>query len=425
MRSACRRPLFSLALSGCVPLLAQDLPRGAESVQQPPTRFHEHQPAGGGLFDRSHLTGDWFGGRSWLERHGLQLEAFTTTDASLLLHGGVDRHGTALRTLLDVTLTVDTEAWCGWRGGTLFADFQLQRGDDGSDDTGDLQRYSNIDEQDRTQLAKLWLEQQLIDGGLRLRLGKSDTNADFDVIEHGANFLHASFGHSPTLLAMPTYPDPSFGAALLATPGGGVYANLGVYDGATQAGVATGPRGPRTLFGAPSDLYLIGEVGLGWGEAAPGAGAGRAGVGIWHHTGDFDRHDGGVDRGTTGAYGLLDQQLLQFAGGGVLGGFLMYGWADPDLSPFEHHLGGGLQWSAPFAQRPDDAVGLGCSWASFSDRPAAGMRGSGELAIELYYQLRLLPWLTLQPDLQWIDRPGGRDDVDDALVLTLRTSVVF
>ena len=405
----------------------QDVPSGVEAVQQPGSRHHEHGAAGGGWSEWHHATGDWGGLRSRLLELGFIPELFATTDASLLASGGVDPGGTALRTLMDATLSVDGGRLLGWGGATFHLDFQVQRGQDGSLDTGDLQRYSNIDEVERTQLARLWFEQTFAGEAVRLRLGKTDVNADFDYVEHGYRFLHASFGHSPTLLAMPTYPDPSYGAALLTEPGGGCYANLGVYDGATKAGIATGPRGPRTLFAAPSDLYLIGEGGWRWGRGEGGM-HGRLAFGAWWHTGRFERFDGGSDDGTTGYYAVAEQQLTHGRVGGDavhggLGAFLMYGWADPQLSPLEHHVGGGLEWTGPLASRPDDALGLGANWASFSD--AAGLHGDGELAVELFYQWQVTPWFSLQPDVQWIHSPGGLADVDDALVLTLRTSITF
>src|SRR5204862_431765 len=111
-----------------------------------------------------------------------------------------------------------------------------------------------------------------------------DANADIAYVEYGLRFVSSSFGHSPTILGMPSYPDPSYGASLFLRPGEGWYAGAGVYDGAAQAGVRTGQSGPGTLFGSPSDLFLIGEAGRKWdGEVLPG----RAGIGAWRHTGDF------------------------------------------------------------------------------------------------------------------------------------------
>lgn len=43
--------------------------------------------------------------------------------------------------------------------------------------------------------------------------------------------------------------------------------------------------------------------------------------------------------------------------------------------------------------------------------------------VELTYSDRIAPFLTLQPDVQYVRRPGGLRDVDDALVLGLRAIV--
>lgn len=429
----------ALALvSGWLP--AQDPPAvqepetGREVRSLEPSRNRPGAPrgqiAGDGwpILDWRHATGGWGGLRDWLNEHGVDLEVFLITDGSVVASGGVHSGGAALRSLLDATVAIDGGRLLGWHGARFFADFQVQRGTNGSTDVGDLQGFSNIDSDDRSQLALLWYEQDLFDGMLRVKVGKANANTDFAYVEHGLGFINSSFGYSPTILSFPTYPDPAFGAAALVRFGGGLYAGAGVYDGAVQQGFKTGQRGPGTLFGDPPDLFLIGEVGRRW-KGEEGAGPGRIGLGAFRHTGRFARYDGGTEHGTWGVYLVLDQVLWRPADAGEsyrgLGGFLQYGWADPDVSPIEHHLGLGVTWTGPLALRPDDAVGLGLTWVSFSDAPGTGRRGSGELAVELFYTLQIAPWLRIKPDLQFIHNPGGLPGVDDALVLSLRTAITF
>lgn len=425
----------ALLMPGLAPLAAQEQEpeTGREVRAQEPGRapgVPREQIAGGGwpILEWRKATGDWGGARSWLNERGIDPEVFLTTDASVVAAGGADTGGTALRALLDATVTVDGEPLLGLPGATFFVDFQVQRGTDGSTDTGDLQAFSNIDGPERHQLAKIWYEQVLLDRALRVKVGKIDANSDFAYVEHGFRFLNSSFGFSPTILAFPTYPDPAFGALAFVRPGGGVYAGAGVFDGATQAGIATGPRGPRTLFGDPSDLFTVAEAGLRWSGGAERL-RGRVGVGFWRHDGDFARFDGGTENGTAGFYLVADQKLWRpaaaTAGPRGLGASLQYGQADPMVSPFEHHVGVGLEWTGPSASRPDDACGLGLSWGGFSDAAGAGLRGDGELAVELFYTLQVTPWLRLKPDVQWIHDPAGVAGADDALVLTLRTAITF
>ena len=436
--SSLRPTLLALAIASLAGLAtaqtphAQEPETGRENRAQDPGRrppgVPREQIAGGRwpILDWQQATGDWGGFRAWLNERGVDPEVFLTSDASWVASGGADRGGTALRALFDATVTIDGGKLLGVEGARLFADFQVQGGSDGTVDVGDLQGYSNIDGPHRVQLAKVWYEQVLLDRALRFKIGKVDANTDFAYVEHGFRFLNSSFGFSPTVLGFPTYPDPAFGALAFVRPGGGVYLGAGVFDGATQAGVATGPRGPRTLFDDPAGLFAIGEAGLRWrgGERAL---RGRVGAGVWRHTGRFGRFDGGTDGDADGFYLVADQKLWRPEPEGErgLGCSFQYGWADPMVSPIEHHVGVGLEWAGPSERRPDDACGVGVTWGAFSDEPAAGLRGAGELTVELFYSLPLTPWLRLKPDVQYIHAPGGTAGLDDALVFTLRSSITL
>ncbi|MFN3166257.1 MAG: carbohydrate porin [Phycisphaeraceae bacterium] len=359
---------------------------------------------------------------------GIAVDATLTVDVSRNLSGGRSGAGT-FRHLFDLSIGLDLGPLVGVEGGSLLASFQTQEGQDGSAETGDLQAYSNIDADDFTALYELWYQQTLFDGVARIKVGKMDANADFAFVEHGGGFIHSSPGFSPTLFVLPTYPDPAFGAIGFVGEGGGLYAGAGVFDGALQEGVPTGTRGPKTLFGGPADLFVIGEVGYAWGgvEAAD-ASPGRVAVGSWHHTGDFPRFDGGARSRATGAFLVFDQTLYREnpgAGDGQgLGAFFQYGWADPQLSLIEHHVGAGVQWVGALPGRDADTAGVMVSWAGLSDAPGAGLTDEAEAAVELFYELRLGEHLSLKPDLQYIANPGGAG-LEDAWVATLRVELVF
>ena len=416
----------------CLALLAPAAPQQDPDEQDPAPRTGratrgDVTPATPELQINSHLTGDWGGWHDWLEKRGVEPTLALVTDASVIARGGVNRGATGLRSLLDFECSFYSEPLLGWPDGRLYFDLQVQRGSDGSRDTGDFQVYSNIDGPNRIQLAQIFAEQSFGDGALRLKLGKSDANSDFAYVEHGLRHIHSSFGFAPTVLAFPTYPDPAFGGAVFVEPGGALHFAAGVYDGATQAGIATGHRGPRTVLGSPSDLFAVGEVGLHWrrGESLPG----HFGLGAWRHTGSFARSSGGLDDGTTGYYLVGDQMLWQPENdpdtNRGIGAFLQYGYADPEVSIVEHYFGCGATWTGPLAARPLDACGVGIAMALWRDRPSEDLAGAGEVAVELFYSLQLTPWLHLKPDVQYIRNPGGQPGVSDAWVATLRMSVEF
>jgi carbohydrate-selective porin OprB len=328
----------------------------------------------------------------------------------------------AFRHLLDLGFSFDPEPLVGWSGASLFVNFQNQAGDDGSLQTGDLQVYSNIDADGRTQLAELFVEQALWSGGPRLKVGKMDANTDFATVDRATDFLNSSFGYSPTILGFPTYPDPAVGAALFAPLPLGLEVRAGVFDGALQEGVQTGNRGPSTLFGEPADLFLIGELQSRW--LLCGHLRGKVTAGVWRHTGRFARFDGGSERGTDGPYLVVQQKLWREApdpdSTQGLGAFFQWGKADPAVTTFQRHVGGGLLWEGLLPTRDLDRTGLGATWVRASRRAGSGLDRRGELAVELFHQIHVTDWLHVIVDLQYLRVPGAVRQNPDAWVGTLR-----
>ena len=277
--------------------------------QRPEPATEENSDLGKPFWEWNHITDDWGGWRPKLDDAGIVIDADLTLDYSRNLRGG-NGHGESLRHLFNFNLTLDTERMGLWSGGTAFFNFQNHNGPQGSEETGDIQGISGIDADGRTQLAELWYEHSFLDGALRIKLGKIDANSEFAFVEHGGEFLNASFGVSPTLMGLPTYPDPAGGIVVFIQPCELLYVGLGLFDGAAQEGITTGSRGIKTFLGDPSDLFLIGEVGLTWSIGEEPL-AGRAAIGFWRHTGTFDRLAGGTESGTQGVYLIIDQQLCR------------------------------------------------------------------------------------------------------------------
>lgn len=386
------------------------------------TRRHEQSAEEAGV--PAELTSWLFAGvRDWraaLADAGYSLEAFLTADASAHVSGGADPGSKAYRGLFDAIVTVDTGRAFGLEGGKLVVGVQALGGGNGSADVGVLQNYSNIDAaDDRVQLTRVWYQHEWREGRTRLRLGKLDANAQFAGVAGAARFLHSSMGFSPTVLGLPTYPDPAFGVVAVQELGPGLNVRVGVFDGAGQEGVKTGQDGPGTVFGEPADLFLIGQAGWTWARHSPHAG--RLAFGAWEHSGDFTRFDGGSDDGTSGLYALFEQGVNVH--GRELEAFLQLGEADEDVAAITRHVGLGLSASGVFLPERDDALGAGVSWAKLSDAPGTPFSEDAETAIEVFYGLKLLPGVRLKPDLQYISDPGGDASVSDAWIFTLRMTV--
>lgn len=382
-------------------------------------RAQEEAPEG--FLSQGTLSGDWGGLRTRLAERGISLEGALITHTSRALEGGLEERDVT-RYLFDLALTFDLATLAGLEGATLGFDLYKTDGHNGGDDVGALQGISNVDSIDRSQISEVWYEQLLFGETLRLKLGKVDANSEFAYADFGGEFTNPSAGISPTIGGAPTYPDPATSVNLFYAHASGWSLGLGVYDGATLTGDFTGPRGPSTFFGEPSDLFLIGELGARW-TLGDDQRAGRVGLGAWRHTGDFDEFTGGVADGTGGFYLVLDQELWrahpdQADDTRGWGGYLMLGQADDAVSEIETHVGLGLVRSGALESCPDDVYGLGCNWVGLSE--GAGFTADEELNVELFYKHQLFGWCSLKPDLQYILHPGGDEDADDAWVAALR-----
>jgi porin len=363
----------------------------------------------------SRATGDWAGLRTRLEDRGVSLAGSYVHDWSAPLSGGLSRHGAA-RGLLDVNLTLETEPLIGLPGGQFFAQFLHHHGRDGSLDVGDLQAFSNIDADPFSKTYELWYQQELFDGKLRVKVGQVDANTEFAYVDAGGDLIHSSAGFTPTLWGFPTYTDPELSVNMFIHPTERLYFGAAVYGSTLDDGLDTGHP------------FWIGEAGVTW-ETLGQLGAGRFAAGLWHHSGDVDRLDGGLEQGTTGFYLLAEQRVWSEnpdAADDLQGvdGFLQFGASDGAVNEFERHVGGGLRWIGPVPSRDADTLNLGANWVGLSDDPSAGFTAD-EWSVELNYVFQLTPFFRLAPDLQWIGNPGGDATADLAFVATLRAALDF
>ncbi len=402
-----------------------------------PKRIPSEWFGGDPWWNWSRATGHWGGVRSDLEYAGVNLEASYIVEWGHVIDGGVAA-ANSNRHLRDINLTLDLDKLWGIPQATLFIDALSTNGDSISNDAGDFQGLSNIEiDPDIHTIAELWYEQWMMDGLLRVKIGKVEANREFDFVESASEFINKSAGFSPTIFPLPSYPDPAMSVNLFLYPTDHSSIGLGVYDGATTVdGLATGRRGPASFFSSnrSDDYFFIGEYGMSWDDLFE-RGPGRFAVGVWNHTGDHPRFDGGTKSGTEGYYALAEQQIWAPDEDSERGlwGFAQYGFADAQVSAANHHLAGGVFLRGTFADREQDTAGLYVSQAIMSSATGSGFT-ENETAVELYYRVEVTPFFSLKPDLQFIMNPGGVTGVDngfngrsgvDALVFTLRAELTF
>ncbi len=358
----------------------------------------------------SMATGGWNGLRSRLEAKGLSFSADLIQDFSANLSGG-SRRGGVERSLFNAGLSADLDSILGLKGGSAFAGFHAHRGGNGSDLTGDIQAFSNIDAPHFARMGEVWYQQLLAGDRVRVKLGGVDANSEFAVVEPAGFFLNASGGFSPTILGMPTYPTAPLSANLFVTPVSWLTAGVGVYRG------VFGDR--PTSSDKCRSPFLIGELASDWSLGKNGNG--RVLAGYWRNTGYAPDVAGDWRFKPSGWYAAVTQRISGAAASEEtqthgLTLFGKFGRGPEGVGDFNQHLMAGAVVEAPFSLS-GHAVG-----AMVSQVDLAGTLRH-ETAVEAFYQLPVAGFLTLRPDLQYVVSPSGQ--MANAFAGTLRLEVTF
>ena len=331
-----------------------------------------------------------------LANHSFSPYLALIADISQVLAGGVQRKDSH-RMLLDIGAEYQHQQHL------LFVNYQLQRGPNGSDNVGDIQAYSNIDEDNFNRIYQFYYQYQGDDWFARV--GQTDANAEFAVAEPAANFINSSMGFSPTIMAFPTYPLPaqSISAGITVTDrldlSAGLFASRRHDDFAEQFYVAE----LRYALSATHQLKF----------------------GLWHDTNTYQHlEDTSKTSGSTGYYLIVQgqQHSINWLDSQQLSWYTQLGKADADVSEIEWHIGSGFELQHPFAQ-PQHALGLGISYVRLSQYIDSD--SGHETALESYYLWPLSENLALKPDLQYILSPSGSEQLDNAWVFTLRLEINF
>jgi porin len=425
-----------------------------------------------GLWQREKLTGEWGGTRSALASHGIEVGIAYIGETMSILRGGLKR-GTTYEGRADGQIDTDLETLIGWTGGkTHVRAFHIHKSQhNAADFVGSIADPSNIDATPTNRLFTAWFEQGF--GKVAsLRIGQLAADDEFLTSTTAGGLINGTFGWAAIVAANlpsggPAYP--------LATPGVRLQINLTDSLSVLGAVFSGDPAGKNcrenpqhcnksgTTFSFQGGAFWIGEAQYQVNQEKDAKELAAAyKLGVWYHTGNFnDRRFGIDDFGNVvslatgpanylvhsdnwGVYGVVDQMLWRGAQTSV-SFFARGGIAPSDRNLLSRYVDGGLGIKGPLSGRPDDILTAGVAHSKISKDAAALDRDylilngppypirNAETVYELSYIVRLAPWWTLQPDVQYIVRPGGNvadpgdasRTVGNAFVVGVRTTVTF
>ena len=372
-----------------------------------------------------YLFGDRDGKRLAQEESGYTFEATFTIDLMTNLEGGVDE-GFDAPGNLDLIAGLDTGAAGWWNHGTFHLYLLANSGGDPSARIGDFQVASNIEAVNTFKVYEAWYEHRFLEDRFSILLGLHDYNSEFYVLEYAGLFINSSFGIGAEVAQV----GPSiFATTALATrlawqPTENTYLKTVVYDGVP--GDPGDPRGTHINFDQGDGLFLGLEGALLRGGDPSTPGYYKLGLGGWYHTKEFEDFSGAMRDDNSGFY-IIGEQLL-FTEKDVsqgLGAFLQLGLTESDRNQVDLYIGAGIHYSGLLPGRDEDIVGLAFAHAGTSGNFIDANPGTeeGETVVELSCQFAVTPWLTVQPDLQYIIDPGMVNTVDDAVVFNLRLQI--
>lgn len=379
------------------------------------------------------LLGDWGGMRTYLEERGISPDVVLTMDFARNTRGGIDQHGTMLGNL-DIMFTIDTKQAGLWENGTFSIYFLGNSVTNRplTEIVGDLQTTSNIEAEETFVLYEAWYEHQFSQEAISVLVGLHDYNSEFDVLEFTGLFPNSSPGVQPTIsqVGPSIFPQTTAMAGRLRlSPSENTYIMTALYDGISGDPNHTTRTAVR--FDDGDRIF----AGLEAGQINGSAGAKdyyKIALGTWLHTARVELFDGSTNSENKGVYFIAETALYaENDNGEGLGGFVEFGLADAKVNQIGSYWSTGINYVGLLPGRNGDILGLaimtarnGSDYMDFI-KAEGGEVDHSETAIELTYRAELLPWLVVQPDLQYIINPSMDPSLDNALVAMVRTEIHF
>ncbi|KTC81516.1 Porin B precursor [Legionella brunensis] len=371
------------------------------------------------------------------DNHGIEIQGAWIGDTNSLLSGGVPaaKKWTSNSVGL-VDLTIDMQRLNGWKGGLFSAQFLQQNAQNTNGQAGVIQGYNSLPDvppYNRSELYALWYRQAFFNDNLFIRIGKTITTLDFNNVIKPVQLSRGDpnipavtsliyvpvFINPAAIGVMPGYTNSAYGITATYAPVKHWYLSYGIYDGNLANGTQTGLTGP-TFNG---NYFQVGETGGVWllGENRM---PGTIGVGLWQQTGLIQQNKL-AESSATGAYLFGSQRLWYRHPGYDISGvsaFYQYGVNNSSVLPMKQSVGAGLTTFGLIANRDSDSIGAGFSLSWLNQKMT---NRHTELMWQVYYQMKLISNIYLEPALSYIPKPGQSTDLNRTAAGTLRAIVLF
>ncbi len=403
------------------------------------------------VLPRDHFLGDWLGLLPTLEDDGITPTLTYVSDIAGNLSGGKNQ-GTAYADNIGLNLLFDLKKIAGIEGGSFLLSMSQRDGSSLSlrhvgNDFAIQQDYGG----ESFKIISVAYQQKLMDDHIELRIGRLSAGDDFLVSKYDYLFMQNAFDGNPVGIffnapGMSAYPAGTWGTLLKLLPARRTYIMGGIYNGDATIradkyyGVNLSFRGP---------VFAIGEMGYRC-NGLPGDSPylGDYKLGGWYDDNLFTEYPAEARaqpaverRGNWGIYGLFDQVVFPYGelysnrGLGIFGSVLVS--PDQTVSELPYFFTAGIAARGLCSARPTDMAAFGAVWGQFSgDLHSAEVREDAlgqpvaaqghEAVLEWLYRFNFnRRSMFIQPDIQFVMRPGGTQTIRNALVIGAQIGINF
>jgi porin len=366
-------------------------------------------------------------------------------------------------------LSIDLQKAVGWEGASFKSSWLWLYGSNLSTKyIGNALTASSVAGTPAFRADELWLQQNFLHDAISLRAGLLALDTEFMSSDTASMFVNSTFGVDFFTMNMPNggpaYPMAMPGVRLAVQPSSW----LTLRTAFTQANPFTQQQNLHGFdwnFGPVGGLLAINEAVATWNKDPQSKGLpGTAKAGFWFQNAQEPLIAGRTPSAyTSGFYGIIDQQLYVVpdkpaasspsasssgkncvdpgkdpqpaaptcsCSGKGLSSFIRLNFTPQSGNQTSFYSDAGLAYTGLIPGRDADKLGVAFGYAKASSQvvsaaAASGQPASFEAVAEFSYAIQLSQAISLQPDLQYILRPGGTQQYGNALVVGARAVVNF
>lgn len=381
------------------------------------------------------LTGDWGGARAELADKGVEAFAYYNAIVASNVSGGIRKETNYAHDIF-AGVKLDLDKLLGWKN-TVFTVTGINRqGSDITPSVGSQYSVMQLVGGQTTFLYNATLEKTFNDGDLSVKFGRMTATDDFvgsPLYSYSLN--NAVDGQIRAVLfdgVMTSYPFAVWGGRVKAKVSDDSFAQVGVFQISPDMWDAS-KRGLDMSISSDDGVSVF--LQYDWNPVIDGRPA-HFFVGM-NNTFFMDLpqfNTGSVAEKFTRFYAHGDYQVYREPGtadeGLTLFATLAYTAQDKvAIIPLQSSVGAHYKGLLP--GRPDDRTVAFVTHGGFSDAYSDQLVAGGgsavdhEMVFELGHRVQLTKYAYVQPDVQWIKRPGGTGNIDDAVVLGVQFGASF